>query len=158
MAPNSSLSLVGALRSLTISASRPSLGPCVAAAATRHRSSPILNNVRLFSATPRASSWLEPRLERKKKMMKGRPRVPTGGSIKGTTVAYGDYGLRMTDHDRRISAAQLKVAEQTIKVRLRGEKYRLYKRVACNVGVFVSGNEVSHDQLGTACLRNTMGC
>ena len=76
-------------------------------------------------------------------MAKGRPRVPTGGSTKGTTVIWGDYGLRMKDHDRRISAKQLKMAEDTIKVRLRGEKYRLYKRKCCNVGVYVSGNEVS---------------
>lgn len=49
----------------------------------------------------------------------------------------------MKDHHRRISAKQLKLAEDTIKMRLRGEgKYRLYKRVACNVGVYVSGNEV----------------
>ena len=40
------------------------------------------------------------------------------------------------------SAPQLKLADDTIKRRLRGEKYRLYKRVACNVGVFISGNEV----------------
>lgn len=76
-------------------------------------------------------------------MMKGRPRVATGGSVKGTTVMWGDYGLRMKDHHRRISAKQLKNAEDTIKTRLRGTKYRLYKRVACNVGVYVSGNEVS---------------
>ena len=82
-------------------------------------------------------------INRKKKMKKGRPRVPTGGSTKGTTVIWGDYGLRMWDHHRRISADQLKLAEDTIKRRLRGEKYRLFKRVACNVGVFVSGNEVS---------------
>lgn len=75
-------------------------------------------------------------------MFKGRARCPTGGSFKGTTVEFGDYGLRMTDHHRRISAQQLKVAEDTIKARLRGEKYRIYKRVNCNVGVFVSGNEV----------------
>ncbi len=62
--------------------------------------------------------------------------------MKGTTVMWGDYGLRMTDHHRRISAQQLKVAEDTIKQRLRGEKYRLYKRVCCNLGVFISGNEV----------------
>jgi len=75
-------------------------------------------------------------------MAKGRPRVATGGSTKGTTVIWGDYGLRMWDHHRRISAAQLKLAEDTIKRRLRGQKYRLLKRVACNVGVYVSGNEV----------------
>ncbi|KAH8677353.1 ribosomal protein L10e/L16 [Xylariales sp. PMI_506] len=144
MAPKTSLSLVGALRRLTIAASaapRPSLGLCVAAA-SQQKTSPIFRYVRPFSATAQASSWLEPRLDRKKKMMKGRPRVATGGSVKGTTVAWGDYGLRMTDHHRRISAKQLKVAEDTIKGRLRGEKYRLYKRVACNVGVYVSGNEM----------------
>lgn len=54
----------------------------------------------------------------------------------------GDYGLRMTDHHRRISAAQLKLAESTIKQRLRGQRFRLYTRVNCNIGVYVSGNEV----------------
>jgi hypothetical protein len=51
----------------------------------------------------------------------------------------------MLDHHRRISAKHLKMAEDTIKVRLRGEKYRLYKRKCCNVGVYVSGNEVNTD-------------
>ena len=54
---------------------------------------------------------------------------------------WGDYGLRMKDHDRRISAKQLKRAEDAIKNRMRGQKYRLYKRVCCNIGVFTSGNE-----------------
>ncbi|KAK4228343.1 mitochondrial ribosomal protein [Podospora fimiseda] len=102
-----------------------------------------VGSIRHFSATAiRAGTWLEPQLNRKNKMMKGRPRVPTGGSTKGTTVVWGDYGLRMKDHGRRISAAHLKMAEDTIKARLRGQKYRLYKRVACNIGVFVSGNEM----------------
>jgi len=83
-------------------------------------------------------------------MMKGRPRVATGGSSKGTTVMWGDYGLRMWDHHRRISAQQLKVAEDTIKARLRGQRYRLYKRVNCNVGVYISGNEVSRLHLPPA--------
>lgn len=101
-------------------------------------------HVRTFTATAaNAGSWLEPMIDRKKKMMKGRPRVPTGGSSKGTTVMVGDFGLRMWDHHRRISAQQLKVAEDTIKQRLRGQRYRLYKRVNCNIGVYVSGNEVS---------------
>lgn len=102
-----------------------------------------LQNVRAFSTTaPVMGTWLEPSLNRKRKMAKGRPRVATGGSTKGTTVIWGDYGLRMIDHHRRISAKQLKMAEDTIKVRLRGEKYRIYKRKNCSVGVYVSGNEV----------------
>lgn len=105
--------------------------------------SQILRDARPFSTTPAAQgTWLEPSIDRTKKMMKGRPRVATGGSTKGTTVIWGDYGLRMKDHHRRISAKQLKNAEDTIKMRLRGQKYRLYKRVCCNVGVYVSGNEV----------------
>jgi hypothetical protein len=134
---------LGAFRSLRINpapATRPSI-----LTSTSIASRPVQGpqNVRLFSATASmAGTWLEPRLERKKKMMKGRCRVATGGSTKGTTVMWGDYGLRMTDHHRRISAQQLKIAEDTVKQRLRGQKYRLYKRVCCNVGVFVSGNEV----------------
>lgn len=95
------------------------------------------------TTTPAFGTWLEPDINRKKKMAKGRPRVATGGSTKGTTVIWGDYGLRMTDSQRRISAKSLKMAEDTIKVRLRGQKYRLYKRKCCNIGVYVSGNEVS---------------
>ncbi|KAI1428727.1 ribosomal protein L16p/L10e [Xylaria sp. FL1777] len=143
MRSTASSCLLGAFQSLKIAhipKTRPSIIPS-AAAATRTLAGP--QNVRLFSASPSlAGNWLEPQLDRKKKMMKGRPRVATGGSTKGTTVVWGDYGLRMTDHHRRISAAQLKLAEDTIKARLRGQRYRLYKRVCCNVGVFVSGNEI----------------
>ncbi|KAI0385363.1 ribosomal protein L16 [Hypomontagnella monticulosa] len=143
MRSNTPSCLIGAFRSLRLShtpATRPSIISNTPVA-SRQIQSP--QNVRFFSATAfMAGSWLEPNLNRKKKMMKGRPRVATGGSTKGTTVVWGDYGLRMTDHHRRISAKQLKVAEDTIKQRLRGQKYRLYKRVCCNVGVFVSGNEM----------------
>lgn len=105
----------------------------------------VRHHGRQFSTTqPSLGNWLEPSFDRKKKMSKGRPRVPTGGSSKGTTVIWGDYGLRMASHDQRISAKQLKLAEDTIKLRLRGEKYRLYKRKCCNVGVYVSGNEVGY--------------
>ena len=145
MKPNSASSLVQALQGLSLGSS----------AALRQIRAPLqrqsrtidatkrLQNVRAFSTTtPMMGSWLEPSIDRKKKMAKGRARVPTGGSTKGTTVIWGDYGLRMTDQGRRISAKQLKMAEETIKTRLRGNKYRLYKRKCCNIGVFVSGNDV----------------
>ncbi|RAL58246.1 hypothetical protein DID88_002246 [Monilinia fructigena] len=48
----------------------------------------------------------------------------------------------MCDHHRRVSAQQLKVGEDAIKVRLKGMRYRLYKRVAAQIGVYSSGNEV----------------
>ncbi|KAI2632063.1 ribosomal protein L16 [Hypoxylon sp. NC1633] len=143
MRPNSSSWLVGALRSLKISHTPTRRSSILSDIPIISRITQCPQNVRLFSATtPMAGNWLEPSLNRKKKMMKGRPRVATGGSMKGTTVVWGDYGLRMIDHHRRISAQQLKIAEDTIKQRLRGQKYRIYKRVCCNVGVFVSGNEI----------------
>jgi len=62
--------------------------------------------------------------------------------MRGTTVVWGDWGLRMKDHDRNISAKQLKVAEDTIRRRLRGERYKLYTRVSANIGVYIKGSGV----------------
>lgn len=62
--------------------------------------------------------------------------------MRGTTVVWGDYGLRMRDHDRRVSAAQLKIGEETIRRRLRGMDFKLYTRVCANIGVYTKGNEV----------------
>lgn len=102
-----------------------------------------LSSRRPFSSTAvRPGNWLLPSKPEKKRSRKGRPRVPTGGSARGTTIMYGDYGLRMCDHDRRVSAAQLKIGEEAIKSRLKGMRYRLYKRVCANIGVYSSGNEV----------------
>jgi len=61
--------------------------------------------------------------------------------MRGTTVVWGDYGIRMRDHDRRISAHQLHIAEECIRKRLRGMKFRMYMRIAANIGVYTSGNE-----------------
>jgi hypothetical protein len=98
---------------------------------------------RPFSTTNmRAGNWLLPTSPEKKRSRKGRPRVPTGGSARGTTIVWGDYGLRMCDHHRRVSASQLKIGEEAIKVRLKGMRYRLYKRVCASIGVYSSGNEV----------------
>lgn len=74
---------------------------------------------------------------------RGQVHVATGGSTRGTTVCWGDYGLRMKDAHRRLSANQLKNGEDTIKRRLRGMNYRLYIRVSCSTPVFKKGNEVS---------------
>ncbi|KAI9820620.1 MAG: mitochondrial ribosomal large subunit component [Pycnora praestabilis] len=102
---------------------------------------PLRPSSRTFTSTTRTLSWLLPKQAEAKKTRKGRPRVPTGGSTRGTTVVWGDYGLRMRDHDRRVSAAQLKNGEDTIRKRLRGMKYRLYMRICANIGVYTSGNE-----------------
>ncbi|KAJ5993861.1 Ribosomal protein L16 [Penicillium sp. IBT 35674x] len=96
---------------------------------------------RSFSNTSPAFDWLTPKFAEKSKSPKGRPHVATGGSTRGTTVVWGDYGIRMKDHDRRMPASALKIAEETIKRRLRGMNYKLYKRVSANIGVYTKGNE-----------------
>ncbi|KAF2140933.1 uncharacterized protein K452DRAFT_229365, partial [Aplosporella prunicola CBS 121167] len=98
-------------------------------------------SIRPFSSTSARFDWLGPKSGHNKKDRKGRPHVATGGSTRGTTVVWGDYGIRMKDHDRRISAKQLKIADETIRKRLRGMKFRMYTRVAANIGVYTSGNE-----------------
>lgn len=74
--------------------------------------------------------------------MVGRPRLQRGGSTRGTTVVWGDYGLRMKDHDRRISAKQLQLGYETIMRKLRGMNFKIYTRVSANIGVYTKGNEV----------------
>lgn len=94
------------------------------------------------NSTKRPGNWLLPSHHEEKKSRKGRPHVATGGSSRGTTIMWGDFGLRLSDHHRRIPSSALKIGEDAIKVRLKGMKYRLYKRVCANIGVYTKGNEV----------------
>ncbi|KAK0514087.1 hypothetical protein JMJ35_003809 [Cladonia borealis] len=133
-----------------LSSHRPvlTMGSCIYQASSRPaiclpiRQSPITSTFRAFTTTPHSLNWLAPKRGHTAKNRKGRCRVPTGGSTRGTTVVWGDYGLRLRDHDRRISASHLQIAYETIRKRLRGERYRIYTRVAANIGVYTSGNEV----------------
>jgi ribosomal protein L16 len=47
----------------------------------------------------------------------------------------------MRDHDRRVSAAQLKNGEDVIRRRLRGLNFRLFMRISAGTAVFTKGNE-----------------
>ncbi|EGD93763.1 60S ribosomal protein L16 [Trichophyton tonsurans CBS 112818] len=105
-------------------------------------SSISISAARCFSTTSPASSWLVPKAAEKSKSSKGRPHMATGGSSRGTTVVWGDYGLRMVDHDRRMPASSLKIGFEAIQRRLRGMNYKLYPRVSANIGVYTSGNEM----------------
>ncbi|TAQ87841.1 hypothetical protein B7494_g3859 [Chlorociboria aeruginascens] len=135
-------SLSSQLERLSISSTllRPfSSSLCIRPCASKN--SAILS-ARPFSTTAiNAGNWLLPTRPEKKRSRKGRPRVPTGGSARGTTIVWGDYGLRMIDHHRRISASQLKNGEEAIKQRLKGMRYRLFKRICASIGVYTSGNE-----------------
>ncbi|KAH7090682.1 50S ribosomal protein L16 [Paraphoma chrysanthemicola] len=139
--PRIDQSLVARLGQMSLSTARPRVSQQTCFL-TRPRLHPAAKPpVRLFSAVAPRLNWLAPKAGESRKSRKGRCRVPTGGSMRGTTVVWGDYGLRMRDHDRRISAHQLRIAEETIKKRLRGMKFRMYMRIAANIGVYTSGNE-----------------
>ncbi|KAG9236409.1 ribosomal protein L10e/L16 [Amylocarpus encephaloides] len=140
------LSFPARFESLSISSSpsRPAIAQQAWSSRQRHVAQNATPTARrpFSSSTSRQGNWLLPTKPEKKRSRKGRPRVPTGGSSRGTTVVWGNYGLRMCDHHRRVSAAQLKIGEEAIKVRLKGLRYRLYKRVCASIGVYSSGNEV----------------
>ncbi|KAF1942024.1 50S ribosomal protein L16 [Clathrospora elynae] len=132
-------SLLAQFGQLSLSAARPRF--CLP---NRQSLTPptLKSSLRLFSSTPTTLNYLAPKAGESRKSRKGRCRVPTGGSTRGTTIVWGDYGIRMRDHDRRISSQQLRIAEETIRKRLRGMKFRLYMRIAANIGVYTSGNDV----------------
>ena len=66
-----------------------------------------------------ASNNLGPRQIKYVKRHKGSIPIPTGGSIRGTTLAFGDWGIRIKGNGVRFSAKQLTTAEDVIKRKLK---------------------------------------
>ena len=50
---------------------------------------------------------------------KGRIPIPTGGSTRGTTLAFGEWGIRIIGCGARLTAKQLGTAEEVIKRKLK---------------------------------------
>ncbi|KAN0121530.1 Ribosomal protein L10e/L16 [Russula decolorans] len=68
--------------------------------------------------------------------------IPTGGSTKGTTLAYGDWGLRIKGQGVRLTAKQLTTAEGVIKRKIKPIKgAKVYLRVFPHLPVCIKGNE-----------------
>jgi hypothetical protein len=86
----------------------------------------------------RARSQLAPRQVQHIKRHKGRIPIPTGGSIKGTTLAFGDWGIRIKGNGARFSAKQLTTAEEVIKRKIKVIKgFKIYRRVFPDIPVCV---------------------
>ena len=89
----------------------------------------------------RWASNLGPRRTKYRKAHKGRVSFPTGGSVKGTTVSQGIYGIR-TLEPCRLSATQLSAAETALKRKLKVVRgSQVFMRVFPDVPVCVKGNE-----------------
>ncbi|KAH8814781.1 mitochondrial ribosomal protein L16 [Flagelloscypha sp. PMI_526] len=73
---------------------------------------------------------------------KGKVNVPIGGSVKGTTLCFGDWGLRVKGDGARISAKTLTSAREVLLRRLKVIKgTKVYLRTFPDLPVAVKGNE-----------------
>ena len=91
-----------------------------------------------FSLFTRSRGQLAPKNMAHMKRHKGRVPIPTGGSIKGTTLAYGEWGLRIKGQGVRLTAKQLTTAEEVIKRKIKVIKgAKVYLRVFPDIPVCV---------------------
>ncbi|KAI0937629.1 hypothetical protein AcW1_001538 [Taiwanofungus camphoratus] len=90
----------------------------------------------------RFRSQLAPKRVKYIKRQKGVVPIPVGGSIKGTTLAYGDWGIRIKENGKRLTAKQLTAAEEVIKRKIKPIKgAKVYMRVFPDIPVCIKGNE-----------------
>ncbi|SCW03702.1 LAFE_0G16336g1_1 [Lachancea fermentati] len=83
-----------------------------------------------------------PRFKTVTKKQKGRVPVRVGGSIKGSTLQFGRFGLRLKTEGVRLTAQQLKEADNAIMRYVRQvNNGQLYRRLCTNIAVCIKGNE-----------------
>lgn len=120
-------SLSSLSRSLWLTASNASF--------TSHQVTTVLNPLSIFN---RGRTQLAPRQVQHIKRHKGRIPIPIGGSTKGTTLAYGEWGIRIKGNGARLSAKQLTTAEEVIKRKIKVIKgTKVYLRVFPDIPVCI---------------------
>lgn len=88
--------------------------------------------------TARFRHQLAPKKVKYIKKHKGVIPIPIGGSVKGTTLAYGDWGLRIKGNGVRLTAKQLQTAEEVIKRIIKVVKgTKVYIRVFPDISVCI---------------------
>ena len=94
-------------------------------------SSPTLTFARHRSQlAPRKVKWL--------KRQKGTIPIPTGGSTKGTTLAFGEWGIRIKGNGARLTGKQLETVQELMKRKLKPVKgAKVYLRVFPDVPVCI---------------------
>ncbi|KAL1919935.1 mitochondrial 54S ribosomal protein uL16m [Calcarisporiella thermophila] len=119
------------------------LRPSLARQSAYAPSSLFASSILPHSLTPmRTWTQLAPRRIRNRKAHKGRVPVPTGGSQKGTTIVFGEYGLRVKD-GVRLTAKQLQSAFTAIRRKIKPVKgSQAWLRVFPDIPVTSKGNEV----------------
>ncbi|KAF9564546.1 mitochondrial 54S ribosomal protein YmL47 [Agrocybe pediades] len=106
---------------------------------SQHRIETALSPLSLFT---RGRAQLAPKQVKHLKRHKGRIPIPIGGSTKGTTLAYGDWGIRIIENGARLTAKQLTTAQEVIQKKLKVLKgAKVYLRVFPDIPVCIKGNE-----------------
>ncbi|RCH91872.1 mitochondrial ribosomal large subunit component [Rhizopus stolonifer] len=119
------------------------------ALSTIHNTSNIISNVFLQHNKPavitqsvRFASNFSPKRTKYRKAHKGKIPIPIGGSTKGTTVEFGDYGLRVKE-GVRLTARQLTAVHNALRRKIKPVKgSQLWMRVFPDIPVSSKGNEV----------------
>ena len=105
----------------------------------QHRVDTSLSPLCIFT---RGRATLAPKQVKNIKRHKGRIPIPTGGSTKGTTLAYGDWGIRIKGNGARLSQKQLTTAREVIIKKLRALKgSKVYLRVFPDIPVCIKVRE-----------------
>ncbi|KAG1473369.1 hypothetical protein G6F56_000992 [Rhizopus delemar] len=90
----------------------------------------------------RHASDFSPRRTKYKKAHKGKIPIPIGGSTKGTTVQFGDFGLRLKE-GARLTSRQLTAVHNTLRRKIKPIKgSQIWMRVFPDIPVTSKGNEV----------------
>ncbi|CCF59518.1 hypothetical protein KAFR_0H01080 [Kazachstania africana CBS 2517] len=83
-----------------------------------------------------------PRFTVQQKKQKGRVPVRIGGSLRGSTLIYGKFGMRLKSEGIRLTASQLKEADNAamryVRPLINGQ---LWRRLVTDIAVCIKGNE-----------------
>jgi len=105
------------------------------ASPSQHTVTTTLSPLSLFT---RGRGQLAPKQVKHLKRHKGRIPIPVGGSTKGTTLAYGEWGIRIKGNGVRLSAKQLTTAQEVIVKKLKVIKgCKVYLRVFPDIPVCI---------------------
>ena len=114
------------------------LARCQQLPSTQHHVPTALLPLSLFT---RGRGQLAPKQVKHAKRHKGRVPIPIGGSTKGTTLAYGEWGIRIKGNGARLSAKQLTTAQEVIVKKLKVLKgSKVYLRVFPDIPVCIKAS------------------
>ncbi|EED78636.1 candidate mitochondrial ribosomal protein L16 [Postia placenta Mad-698-R] len=111
-----------------------------------HGSIPLATPQPVFA---RFRSQLAPKRVKYLRRHKGVVPIPTGGSIKGTTLAFGDWGIRIKENGKRLTAKQLTAAEEVIKRKIKPIKgAKVFMRVFPDIPVCIKASNGNETRMG----------